>query len=161
MHCVVHKTNLVVPTLFELPMVGNIKALLMGVYAYFSHSPRRNLKRWKLAKTMETKGLNILWNIKIRWINIVIPSKVVLEEFMTHLVRMAQDFTINKFAVVNYELLCDVDTIMGFICMILMLEFVQILNKYVCQNKKDVCLRFCEQCQVMSSWLTQEILWWG
>jgi hypothetical protein len=74
---------------------------------------------------------------------------------------MAQDFTINKFAVVNYELLCDVDTIMGFICMILMLEFVQILNKYVCQNKKDVCLRFCEQCQVMSSWLTQEILWWG
>jgi hypothetical protein len=53
-------TNLVVLTLFELPMVGNIKALLMGVYAYFNHSPKRNLKKWKLAKAMETKGLNIL-----------------------------------------------------------------------------------------------------
>jgi hypothetical protein len=92
-----------------------------------------------LAKTMETKGLNILWNIKIQWINIVVPSKVVLEKFMTLLVKMAQDFTTNKFAVVNYELLCDVDTIMGFICVILMLEFVQILNKYAQNRKIFVC----------------------
>jgi len=107
--------------MFELPMV---------VYAYFSHNPRRNLKRRKLAKVIETKSFNILWNIKIQWISIVVPSKVVLEEFMTLLVKMAQDSTTNKFLAVNYELLCDVDTIMGFIYMILMLEFVQILNKY-------------------------------
>lgn len=120
-------------------MVGNIKALLMGVYAYFNHSPKRNLKKWKLAKAMETKGLNILWNIKIQWMNIIIPSKAVLEKFMTLLVKMAQDSTTNKFAAVNYELLCDVDTIMGFICMILMLEFVQILSKYVQSGKMLVC----------------------
>jgi len=32
---------------------------------------------------------------------------------------------------VNYELLCDVETIMGFTCVIPMVEFVQILSKYV------------------------------
>jgi hypothetical protein len=51
---------MVVLVLFDLPMVGNIKVALMGVYAYFNHSPRKNLKRWKLAKAMETKGLNVL-----------------------------------------------------------------------------------------------------
>ncbi len=34
----------------------------------------------KLAKVMETKGLKILHNIKTIWINMVVPSKVVLEE---------------------------------------------------------------------------------
>jgi hypothetical protein len=64
---------------------------------------------------------------------------VVLEEFMTLLVKMAQDSTTNKFVVVNYELLCDVDAIMGFICVILMLEFVQILSKYAQNRKIFVC----------------------
>ncbi len=64
---------------------------------------------------------------------------MVLEEFMTLLVKMAQDSTTSKFLVVNYELLCDVDTIMGFIYMILMLEFVQILNKYAENGKMFVC----------------------
>lgn len=89
---------------------------------------------------METKSFNILWNIKIQWISIVVPSKVVLEEFMTLFVKMAQDSTTNKFLAVNYELLCDhVDTIMGFIFRILMLEFVQILNKYAHNGKMFVC----------------------
>jgi hypothetical protein len=33
----------------------------------------------KLAKVMETKGLKILHNIKTRWINMAVSSKVVLE----------------------------------------------------------------------------------
>jgi hypothetical protein len=37
-------------------MVGKIKALLMNVYAYFSHNLKRNLERWKLVKVMESKG---------------------------------------------------------------------------------------------------------
>ncbi len=33
----------------------------------------------KLAKVMETKGLKFLHNIKTKWINMAVPSKVVLE----------------------------------------------------------------------------------
>ncbi len=93
----------------------------MDVYAYFSHNFKKNLERWKLVKLMETKG-QILWNIKIRWINMVAPSRVVLEEFKTLIVKMAQDYVFNEFVAVNYELLCDVETIMGFTCVIPMVE---------------------------------------
>jgi hypothetical protein len=73
----------------------------------------------------------------------VAPSRVVLEEFKTFLVQMTQDFALNEFVVVNYELLCDVETIMGLTCVIPLVEFVQILNK-VCSKSKHVHLRFCE-----------------
>jgi hypothetical protein len=43
----------------------------------------------------------------------VVPSKVVLEEFKTLLVKMAKD-VVNEYVVANYELLCDIETIMGF-----------------------------------------------
>ncbi len=35
-HCATHRTNLVVLTLFNLPIVMKIEALLQGVYAYFT-----------------------------------------------------------------------------------------------------------------------------
>lgn len=44
---------------------------------------------------------------------------------------MAQDSVFNEFVAMNSELLCDVETIIGFICVIPMVEFVQILSKYV------------------------------
>jgi len=89
------------------------------------------LERWKFVEVMETKGFNILWNIKTWWINMVALFKVVLEEFKTHIVKMAQNFALNEFVVVNYELLCDVESIMGLIYVIPMVESVQILSKYV------------------------------
>jgi hypothetical protein len=42
---------------------------------------KNNLERSKLVEVMEIKGLKILRNIKTKWINMVAPSKVVLEEF--------------------------------------------------------------------------------
>jgi hypothetical protein len=44
---------------------------------------------------------------------------------------MAQDYVLNEFVVVNYELLCDVESIMGLICVIPMVESAQIFSKYV------------------------------
>lgn len=41
---------------------------------------------------MKTKVFKILQNIKTKWINIFYPNKVILEEFKTLLVKMAQDF---------------------------------------------------------------------
>lgn len=71
---------------------------------YFNHSPKRNLERSKLIKVMKIKGLKILHNIKTKWISMVAPSKVVLEEVKTILVKTTQDVTTNEFAIANYEL---------------------------------------------------------
>jgi len=46
MYCVVHGTNLVVFTLFDLSIITKIETLLVGVYAYFNHSVK--MKCWKL-----------------------------------------------------------------------------------------------------------------
>jgi hypothetical protein len=51
----------------------------------------------------------------------VVPSKVVLEEFKTLLVKMAED-VVNQYATANYELLCDIETIMGLTYLLHMLE---------------------------------------
>jgi len=58
-HCVFHKTNLTTFTFSNLPIVVNIEILLVGVYTYFSHSPKRNLERSKLVEIMETKCFKI------------------------------------------------------------------------------------------------------
>jgi hypothetical protein len=60
----------------------------------------------------------------------VFPSKVILEEFKTLLIKMVQEFDTNDNAKVNYEFLCDADTVLGLNCVIPMLEVVQGLNKY-------------------------------
>ncbi len=135
-YCALHSSfrpNLDVLTFSKFPMVGKIEALLVGVYSYYKHNLQKTW--WKLAKMMETKGFKILWNIQTWWISMVIPSRVVLKKFKIFLVKMAWDFVANEFAFVNYELFCDVESVMGLTCAILMLEFVQILSKYV-QNRK-------------------------
>jgi hypothetical protein len=122
-------------TFSNLPIVVKIETLLACVYTYFNHSSKRNLEISKLVEVMETKGL------KTRWINMVAPSKVVLEEFKTLLVRMVEDAIINEFVVANYELLCDIEILMGLTCLLPMLEALQGLNKYA-QNKKTFIYDF-------------------
>ncbi len=56
----------------------------------------------------------------------IAPSKVVLEKFKILLVKMAQDVFTIEFEVANYELLCDIDTIIQLICVMPMLETLQV-----------------------------------
>ncbi len=79
---------------------------------------------------METKGFKLLHNIKTSQINMVVPSKVVLEEFKTLLVKMGKEDVANESTTANYELLCDIETIQVFTCLLLMLEALQGLSKY-------------------------------
>ncbi len=62
---------------------------------------------------MKIKGLEILHNTKTKWISMVAPSKVVLEQVKTILVKMAQDATTNEFAIANYEELCELKLFWG------------------------------------------------
>jgi hypothetical protein len=79
----------------------------------------------------------------------VVPSKVVFEEFKTILVKMAKD-VVNEYVATNYEMLCDIEIVLGLTCLLPMLEVVQGLNKYA-QNKKTFICDFVDNvklCQV-------------
>jgi hypothetical protein len=71
-----------------------------------------------------------LHNIKTIWINMVVPSKVVLEELKIFWWRWHKMLIIN-FVATNYKLICDIETIFGLICVMFMLETLQGLIKYV------------------------------
>jgi hypothetical protein len=62
------------------------------------------------------------------------PSKQMFEKYKTLVVKMCDDATSNATININYELLCDVETIMGLTCVLPMLEVVQSLSKFA-QNK--------------------------
>ncbi len=62
------------------------------------------------------------------------PSKILISEYKSIVMKMSKDLPTNDVATNNYELFCDVDKMMGLTCMLPMLEAVQNLNKLV-QNK--------------------------
>jgi hypothetical protein len=64
-----------------------------------------------------------------------------IENYKTSVVKMSDDATNNATISSNYELLCDVEIVMGLMCVLLMLEVVHNLNKLV-QNKYIFILDF-------------------
>jgi hypothetical protein len=55
-------------------------------------------------------------------------------EYKTLVVKMSDDVASNATININYELLCDVEAIMGLTCVLLMLETMHSLSK-LAQNK--------------------------
>ncbi len=62
------------------------------------------------------------------------PFKRLVFEYRFVVMEMSEDLPINHVVATNYELLCDVETMMGLTCVLPMLEVIQNLNKFV-QNK--------------------------
>jgi hypothetical protein len=75
-----------------------------------------------LAEVIESKGLKFLKNIKMKWISILASSKQMVKEYKTSVVKMNDDVVSNETINNNYELLYDVETIMGLTCVLPMLE---------------------------------------
>jgi hypothetical protein len=92
------------------------------MYVHFTHFPKRHMDFTKLAEILETKGGKIFRNVKIRWISMLAPTKCVLYEYKTLVVKMVDDNLGNVTAKNNYELLCDCDTILGLTCVLPMME---------------------------------------
>jgi hypothetical protein len=63
-HCVAHKTNLVVKTLSTQSLVDNIEKLLARVYFYFFQSSKKVFELEKLVALLDVKGLKILQIVK-------------------------------------------------------------------------------------------------
>ncbi len=59
------------------------------------------------------------------------PSKRMFEKYKTLVVKMSDDATSNATTNTNCELLCDVETIMGLMCVLPMLEAMKSLNELV------------------------------
>ncbi len=52
-HCVTHRTSLVMQMLFQLTLVAKIELLLQFVYNYHSQSPKRSLEKSRLSEFWE------------------------------------------------------------------------------------------------------------
>jgi hypothetical protein len=68
-------------------------------------------------------------------------SKRLVSEYKSIIMKMFEDLPTNLVATTNYELFCDVETMMGLTCVLLMLEVVQSLNK-LAQNKDSLICDF-------------------
>jgi hypothetical protein len=61
-------------------------------------------------------------------------SKRLVFEYKWVVMKMFKDLATNHVVATNYELVCDVETMMGLTCVLPMLKVVQSLNK-LAQNK--------------------------
>ena len=86
-----HKFNLVVKTLSDLEIVGEIEDLIEVTHAYFAHSPKKYAEFHSLALLMETKGLKLLKNVCTRWCSIISPLRQVLAEYPALMAKMYVD----------------------------------------------------------------------
>ncbi len=57
------------------------------------------------------------------------PFKRLVSEYRSVVMKMSKDLPTNHVVTINYELRCDVETMMGLTCVLPMLEIVQNLNK--------------------------------
>jgi hypothetical protein len=100
------------------------------LYAFFSHNPKKVLEFVNLAKTIETKGLKLLWNIKTHWISMLSPLNYVLRKYKSLVVKMHTNAPKSKLTWENLDLLCDLELLFGLPCIFPMLEAMHTLIKY-------------------------------
>lgn len=80
---------------------------------------------------MEAKGQKFICNVKTQCVYILGPSKHVLFEYESLLVKTNEGNPRNALTRTNYGLFCDHDIVLGLKCFLPMLELVQSLSKMV------------------------------
>ncbi len=63
-HCFIHKTNLVVITLLDVPFIHWLELLLQSLYIFFANSSKKFVEFQKLVDLFQTKGNRLLQNVK-------------------------------------------------------------------------------------------------
>jgi hypothetical protein len=85
---------------------------------------------------METKGQKMLRNVKTRWISMLSPTKTVLAEYWTLLLKMGLDMATIAPAKANFELLCNFGLLLSLACILPLLSIVHCLIKFA--QSRDV-----------------------
>ncbi len=65
-HCVAHRTNLIIQPLSFFLMVSRIESLLQTLYTYFIQCPKQTLELLNLIKVLEMKVLKKIEHVKTR-----------------------------------------------------------------------------------------------
>lgn len=129
-----HRPNVVVKELSHLLVLANIENLLHTLHNYFARSPERHLEFFLMSKVRQTKGLNIIQNVKTSWLGMLWPLKRVMPKYRTFVHKMhgeAFDITTThacqKAARLNFDLLVDAFIPIALCCFILLLETMRTL----------------------------------
>lgn len=79
----------------------------------------------KLVKIMKAKGNKLLKNIKTKWISMLDPTKEVMVEYCTLIVKMALDYlSNNSINLVNFKMLFGIKVLYELGILLPMLESV-------------------------------------
>jgi hypothetical protein len=148
-HCVCQKKNLAMQTSSSFPLVHGVETLFQSLYQYFYKSPKRHVEFTKLVNIMETKGLKLLRNVKTRWDSMLSPTKWVMVEYKTLLMKMALNMDANSQVATNFEHLVDLDMLFYLYYILPFLGYVHSLIKFSQCNDIFVCnfLRVVKVCQ--------------
>jgi hypothetical protein len=67
------------------------------------------------------------------------PTKRVMAKYKTLLMKMALDIPINQQVMLNYEHLCNIHILLGFVCIFPLLESMHVLIKFAQPKHVFVC----------------------
>jgi hypothetical protein len=93
-----------------------------------------------LQKLLETKGLKLLPNVKTKWISMLSFANQILAEYKTLMFKMNDDLNIVVLTSINLKYLYGIKVVMGLTCIMLMLEVIHALIKFVQGRKTYVCV---------------------
>jgi hypothetical protein len=129
--------------------------MLVSLYAFFSHSPKRHIEFQKLAKTLQSKGLKILKNVTTHWISMLSPAVRVINEYKVLLVKMQLDSQtpersvdekkpktdkkLFKLAQANLAYLSDIQILLGLSGLLPLLRSVHFLMQFAQGRDLLVC----------------------
>jgi hypothetical protein len=125
-----HKTNLTIVILSKFLLASHIKFMLQSLYSFFAHNLKKLLKFTKFVEPLEIERLKLLRNVKTHWVSMLNLLKCVLAQCKYLVVKMHSDCEKNKSTHDNFELLCDLDLILGLPCVMPILEVVHSLINY-------------------------------
>jgi hypothetical protein len=99
--------------------------LFQALLAYFNKNPKKHLEFSKLVKILKTKGNKLSKNIKMKWISMLDPTKEVMVEYCTLVVKMALDYLSNNFInLVNFKMLFNIKVLYELEILLPILESV-------------------------------------
>ncbi len=128
--CIAHCINLAIQTLDGLRLVGQIENPLALMYNYFAHNLKHHLEIYVFVELFKCNINKILKNIKTQWMSMLSPCKRMLNEYQMLVVKMVEDNVNIVIVKANYELIYDVETLLGLACVLPLLELVQGLFKF-------------------------------
>jgi hypothetical protein len=120
-HCMAHRTNLASKVLSKIKLVRKVEYLVQDVYTYFARSPKCYHEYQMIAKGI-SDGLKLLHVVGTRWMSLYKPTLHIFKEYRSIMSKMDNDAPKNLDAFSIYDLMSNMDMVIGIPCILPMLE---------------------------------------